>query len=55
MRLLKSPRLAFSFVLLASLSFLLTPAGRTAYSPVQEGASARIGAHEADARSMLLL
>ena len=30
MRLLKSPRLAFSFVLLASLSFLLTPAGRTA-------------------------
>ncbi len=33
MRLLNSPRLAFSFVLLASLSFLLTPAGRTA-SPV---------------------
>ena len=30
MRLLKSRRLAFIFVLLASLSFLLTPAGRTA-------------------------
>ncbi len=47
MRLFKSPRLAFIFVLLASLSFLLTSAGRTAYSPVKmerqpESARARL-------------
>ena len=31
---LKSPRFAFIFVLLTSLSFLFAPAGRTAHSPV---------------------
>jgi len=34
MRLLKSPRPALIFVVMTSLSFLLTPAGRTAPSPV---------------------